>query len=213
MNSTRIISLLVFLFCISYSNSKYDNIAFCLDSKGQVVRKGLARSGKIFRGDVIYNGDKITVGVNGFISFKNIHERSEIRIFKNSSIKVFTKKNRLNGQKEFEVVIFGGRVIIDKNEINNNRLIVTSPSSNIYLRNSHFLIHCVEEQLFNQPSYCVFTSIEGNILVENSKSKKFLFLKNGDSIVSTPKGDFYQINTFQDDENIRNSINMRLISF
>lgn len=207
------IFLTFYSFYVVLCNNKYENIAFCLDSKGEVFRKGVARYGKIFKGDVIYNGDKITVGTDGFITILNIHERSEIKIFKNSSVKVFTKKNRNNGQKEFEVAILGGRVIINKNEFNSNRLIVNSPSSSIYLKNSHFLIHSIDEPLFDNASYCVFTSIEGNILVENSKSKKLLFLKNGDTIISTPKGDFFQMETFRDQENIRSSFNQKLISF
>ena len=74
-------------------------------------------------------------------------------------------------------------------------------------------MHCIEKPLFDKPAYCVFTSIEGNILVENSKSKKLLFLKNGETIISTPRGDFFQIETFRDNENVRNSINQELINF
>ena len=214
MKIVRKVNLIVLsLCCIVLSNSKYENIAFCLNSKGEVVREGIARNGKIFKGDVIYNGDKIIVGVDGFVAIRNIYERSEIKIFKNSSVKVFSRKNRMKGEKEFEVAIFGGRVIVDKNEFNNNKLIINSPSSNVFLKNSHFIINCVDEPLFNQASYCVFTSIEGNILVENSKSKKFLFLNNGDTIISTPEGEFFQIETFRDQENIRNSFNQELISY
>ena len=214
MKILRKVSLIVLLLCcVVSSESKYENIAFCLNSKGEVLRKGIARNGKIFKGDVIYNGDKITVGIDGFIAIRNIHERSEIKIFKNSSVKVFNRKNRTNGEKEFEVAILGGKVIIDKNELNNNKLIINSPSSNIFLKNSHFIINCVDEPLFDQGSYCVFTSIEGNIIIENSKSKKLLFLKNGETIVSTPRGDFFQIETFRDNENIKNSFNQVLRPF
>ena len=104
-------------------------------------------------------------------------------------------------------------MVVDKNELNNNRLIINSPSSSVFLKNSHFIINCVDEPLFDQASYCVFTSIEGNIIVENSKSKKLLFLKNGETIISTPKGDFFQIETFRDNENIRNSFNQVLNTF
>ena len=214
MKIVRKVNLIVLLLCcVVSSESKYENIAFCLNSKGEVVRKGIARNGKIFKGDVIYNGDKIIVGIDGFVAIRNIHERSEIKIFKNSSVKVFSRKNRTNGEKEFEVAILGGRVIVDKNELNNNKLIINSPSSNVFLKNSHFIINCVDEPLFDQASYCVFTSIEGNIIVENSKSKKLLFLKNGETIISTPRGDFFQIETFRDNENIKNSFNQVLRPF
>ena len=214
MKIVRKVNLIVIsLCCIVLSNSKYENIAFCLNSKGEVVRAGIARNGKIFKGDVIYNGDKITVGIDGFIAIRNIHERSEIKIFKNSSVKVSSRKNRTNGEKEFEVAILGGRVIIDKNELNNNKLIINSPSSNVFLKNSHFIINCVDRPLFDQASYCVFTSIEGNIIVENSKSKRLLILKNGETIISTPRGDFFQIETFRDNENIKNSFDQVLRPF
>ena len=214
MKIIRIGSFLYFSLCsLTICSNMYQNIAFCLDSKGKVIREGSARNGKIFKGDVIYSGDRITVGIDGFIIIRNIHERSEIKIFKNSSIKVFTRKNRNNGKEEFELAILGGRVIINKNEVNNNRLVVNSPSSSIFLKNSHFLINCIDAPFLDQPSYCVFTSIEGNTLVENSKSKKWLFMKNGDTIISTPKGNFFQIETFRDNENVRNSINQELINF
>ncbi len=214
MKKIKKIAFLTTLFhCLIFCNSKYENIAFCLESKGKVFRDGFARKGNIFKGDVIYNGDKITVGVNGFLSFLNIHERSEIKIFENSSIKVQASINRANGKKELEVAILGGRIIVDKKEINNNRLIVISPSSNAFLKNSHFLISCIEKSFFDESSYCVFTSIKGNILVENAKSKKLIFLKNGDTIISTPKGDFFQIETFRDDENLKSTLDMEPISF
>ena len=73
------------------------------------------------------------------------------------------------------MAILGGRVIIDKNELNNNRLIVNSPSSNVFLKNSHFIINCIDEPLFNHPSYCVFTSIEGNILLKIQNQKNGCF--------------------------------------
>ena len=55
--------------------------------------------------------------------------------------------------------------------------------------------------------------LKGILFVENSKSKKFLFLNNGETIISTPKGEFFQIETFRDHENIRNSFNQELIPF
>ena len=79
-------------------------LRFVFNSKGEVVRLGIARNGKVFKGDVIYNGDKITVGIDGFVAIRNIHERSEIKIFKNSSVKVFSRKNRMNGEKEFILI-------------------------------------------------------------------------------------------------------------
>ena len=101
-------------------DSRYENVAFCLDSKGKVFRKGVARSGKLHKGDIIYNGDKITVGIDGLITLRNIYERSEIKVFENSSIKIVSKKNRKSGEKEFKIAILGGRVIIDKNEFCNS---------------------------------------------------------------------------------------------
>ncbi len=214
MNRIKISSFLVIvLHCSTLCSSKYDNVAFCLDLKGNVFREGVSRNGKVFKGDIIYNGDKITVSFGGNLTIRNIHERSKIKIFENSSIKVLTKKNRVNGKKEFELAIFGGRVIVDKNELNDSRLIINSPSSNVFLKNSHFIIHCINKPFFDQASFCIFTSIEGNIIVENSKSKKLLFLNNGESIISTPEGDFFQIETFLDDENIRNSIDQQLIPY
>ena len=111
---------------------------FASIQKVKLLEKGIARNGKIFKGDVIYNGDKIIVGIDGFVAIRNIHERSEVKIFKNSSVKVFSRKNRMNGEKEFEVAILGGRVIVDKNEFNNNKLIINSPSSSVFFEKFSF---------------------------------------------------------------------------
>ena len=54
MKIVRKVSLIALsLCCVILSDSKYENIAFCLNSKGEVLRKGIARNGKIFKGDVI----------------------------------------------------------------------------------------------------------------------------------------------------------------
>ena len=191
-------------------NSKVQNIAFCLESNGEVTRKGFARNGKVFKGDIIYDGDKIIVGNNGFISFLNIYERSEVRVFKNSSIKIFSTKDKLNNVDKCEIAIFGGKIIIDKIEFNNRELKIKSPSSTLYSKNSHFFVENKDKPLYDDLSYCVFTTIEGNILVENLESKKLIFLNSGETIISTKEGKFLQLDTFRDGDGIYNILSQNL---
>jgi hypothetical protein len=181
-----------------------------LNSKGDVIRKGIARSGNLSKGDVIYENDKITVGENSYVSFLNTHERSEVRVFENSSIKLLKSNKEPNDDKEiYEIVIFGGKVIVDKIEHNNKELIINSPSSSVFSKNSHFFAEYRSKSLYGDLSYCVFTLIEGNILIENSESKKIIFLNSGETIISTKKGKFYSLETFRDGSRFDNAFSSK----
>ena len=195
----------IFIISFSFSNNKINNIAFCLESKGEVSRKGFTRKGNLYKGDIIYDGDKITVGNNGFISFLNIYERSQIKVFENSSLKIFS--NKKDNSNECEIAIFGGKVIIDKMELNEIRLILKSPSSSVYSKNSHFFVEYKSKPLFNDISYCIFTIIEGNILIENLESERSIFLNSGDTVISTKEGKFLQLDTFRDGFGVYNTLN------
>ena len=93
MKKVNIASFLIIFICSSIlCNSRFQNVAFCLDSKGNVLREGRSRNGKVYKGDIIYNGDKLTVSLGGLLTIRNIYERSEIKIFENSSVKIFTRK-------------------------------------------------------------------------------------------------------------------------
>jgi hypothetical protein len=200
------ILLLIFILSSAVSNSRFKGFAFCLNSKGDVIRKGIARSGNLLKGDVIYENDKITVGQNSYVSFLNTHERSEVRVFENSSIKLLKSNKKLNDDKEiYEIVIFGGKVIVDKIEHNNKELIINSPSSSVFSKNSHFFAEYRSKPLYNQFSYCIFTLLKGNILVENLDSKKMIFLNSGETIVSTKDGKFYPLETFRDGISVDNA--------
>ena len=199
------ISLLL-LFNLAQSNNKIKRFAFCLEAKGNVMREGLARNGNLLKGDVIYENDKIIVGKNSYASFINTFERSEVSLFENSSIKILKPSKQSDYDEAIhEIVIFGGKVIIDKNELNDKALIIQSPSSSIFSKNSHFLVEYRNRPLYNELSYCIFTLIKGNILVENFESKKMIFLNSGETIISTLKGKFYPLETFRDGINIDNT--------
>ena len=206
---------LLFFLNIILSNNRAQNIAFCLESKGEVSRKGPARNGNLYKGDIIYDGDKIMVGDNGFISFLNIYERSQISIFENSTVKIFNVSERFNNDiNKCEIAIFGGKVIIDKIESNEETLVIKSPTSSIHSKNSHFLVEFKNQPLFEDLSYCIFTLLEGNILVENLKSKRSIFLKSGETIISTKQGRFLQLDTFRDIDAIDNELSQNgIINF
>ena len=204
------IVLLLLSFNLAPSNNKIKRFAFCLEAKGNTFREGLARNGNLLKGDVIYENDKITVGDNSYVSFLNTFERSEVRLFENSCIKILKPNIESNKSEEVpQIVIFGGKVIIDKVELNDKALIVTSPSSSVFSKNSHFLIEYRSKPLHNQSSYCIFTLLKGNILVENLDSKKMIFLNSGETIVSTKDGKFYPLETFRDGVNLDNAFSGR----
>tara|TARA_Y100000996_G_C22443335_1_gene610756 strand:- start:254 stop:895 length:642 start_codon:yes stop_codon:yes gene_type:complete len=198
--------LLSLSFNSAQSNNKVKRFAFCLEAEGTIFREGLSRNGKLLKGDVIYENDKITVGENSYVSFLNTFERSEVRLFENSSIKILKPNSQFNEPVQVhQIVIFGGKVIIDKIDLNDKALIVKSPSSSVFSKNSHFLIEHRSKPLYDQFSYCIFTLIKGNILVENLDSKKMIFLNSGETIVSTKDGKFYPLETFRDGINVDNA--------
>ena len=204
------IVLLFLAFNLAPANNKVKRFAFCLEAEGTIFREGLSRNGNLLKGDVIYENDKITVGENSYVSFLNTFERSEVRLFENSSIKILKPNSQYNRSEDVhQIVIFGGKVIIDKMELNDKALIVTSPSSSVFSKNSHFLIEYRSKPLYNQFSYCIFTLLKGNILVENLDSKKMIFLNSGETIISTKKGKFYSLETFRDGINVDNSFSNR----
>jgi hypothetical protein len=204
------ILLLLFLFNSAQSNNKIKRFAFCLEAKGDVFRKGLARKGNLLKGDVIYENDKIIVGEKSYVSFLNTFERSEVRLFENSSIKIL-KSNKQSDFSEaiHEIVIFGGKVIVDKIELNDKALFIQSPSSSVFSKNSHYLIEHRNKPLYNESSYCIYTLIKGNILLENLESNKMIFLNSGETIISTKNGKFYPLETFRDGINIDNAFSNR----
>ena len=202
---------LFFFLTIVFSNNQVHNIAFCLESKGEVSRKGFARNGNLYKGDIIYDGDKIMVGDNGFISFLNLYERSQVSVFENTIVKIFNVSDNLdNNDYKCEIAIFGGKVIIDKVESNEEVLLIKSPSSSVHSKNSHFLAEYKNKPLYEDLSFCIFTLLEGNILVKNLKSKKSIFLKSGETIISTKQGKFLQMDTFRDSKNFNNEISQNI---
>ncbi len=204
------IFILVLFLSSAPSNNRIKGFAFCLDSKGDVIRKGIARSGRLLKGDVIYENDKITVGGNSYVSFLNTYERSEVRVFENSSLKILKSiKQSDNSEEIHEIVIFGGKVIVDKIELNDKTLIVNSPSSSIFSKNSHFLAEYRDKPLYSELSYCIFTLIEGNIFVENLESRKTIFLESGETIISTRKGKFYPLETFRNINSLDNAFSIK----
>ena len=79
----------------------------------------------------------------------------------------------------------------------------------MFSKNSHFLVEFRRKPLYDQFSYCIFTLLKGNILVENLDSKKMIFLNSGETIVSTKNGKFYPLETFRDGVNVDNAFSNR----
>ena len=108
-------------FTIAIGFPRSENIALCNEAHGEVQRKGKVRNGTVRKGDTIYHGDKLITGENGFVSFMNIYEKTIVKIYENSVVKVLSdRKSRFSRS---ELVLFGGKVIVEMDARNDRHLI------------------------------------------------------------------------------------------
>ena len=191
---------------ISFSFLIGENIGFCLDVKGKVQRTGKIRNGIIRKGDIIYNGDKIITGSNGFVSYAFIYEKTNLKVFENTVVKLNT--DRENFSSYSKLALFGGKIIVQTEEISDEPFTVWSPSSICQIENSHIIIEYKNELLYNNNSYCLLTSLYGMPKVENIRSKEIMYLKNGETIASTMDGKFLQLETFRSSSEIQNTLRL-----
>jgi hypothetical protein len=194
------------MISISFSFLIGENIGFCLDVKGKVQRTGKIRNGIIRKGDIIYNGDKIITGSNGFVSYAFIYEKTNLKVFENTVVKLNT--DRENFSSYSKLALFGGKIIVQTEEISDEPFTVWSPSSICQIENSHIIIEYKNELLYNDNSYCLLTSLYGMPKVENIRSKEIMYLKNGETIASTMDGKFLQLETFRSSSEIQNTLRL-----
>ena len=201
------ISYYTILYLLLFSSLAYpnvENIGFCLDVKGKVQRSGKIRNGVLRKGDLIYNGDKIMTGPNGFVSYAFIYEKTNIKVYENTVFKVTTERE--NYSSFSKLALFGGKIIAQTEDSNNEPFTVWSPSSICQIENSHIIIEYKNELLYNNNSYCLLTSLYGMPKIENIKSKEVMYLKNGETIASTMDGKFLQLETFRNSNEIQNTL-------
>jgi len=159
---------------------------------GNVMREGDIRSGQLQKGFTIYSGDKITVGPNSFISYLNVADRSVVKVYDNSIIKILFKKT--DQSSETDVALFYGRISAELEKTDKNTFKLIMPVAIASVKGTHFLSeHRPEKHLGPHNSGtadCVFSVIEGELEIENTHSGKTLFLEEGKTVIATPDGNF-----------------------
>ena len=200
---------IIFLFSINlilvtviYPNSK--SIAISLEIKGQVLREGHVRKGHLRQGDFIYDGDKIIVNDRGYLSFMFMKDKTIVDAYENSIIKVIDGAN--STEIKSNIALFGGKVIIQMEEINNGKFILDAPSSTLIASNAHFIAEFKTDVVFNHLSYAIFTSLLGKIEIENLISENFMNIKRGETVISTLEGKFLPLDTFRNQQFIEQTL-------
>ena len=190
------------LVSVIYPNSK--SIAICVEIKGQVSREGHVRRGYLRQGDSIYDGDKIIVNDRGYLSFMFIKDKTIVDAYENSIIKVVDGAN--STEIKSNVALFGGKVFIQMEEINNGNFILNAPSSTVTASNAHFIAEFKNDVVFNHLSYAIFTSLLGKIEIENLISENFMNINRGETVISTLEGKFLPLDTFRNQQFIEQTL-------
>jgi hypothetical protein len=189
---------------MSFLFSKSESIGFCMDVKGVVQRDGKIRNGILRKGDPIYNGDKIITGSNGFVFYTFIHEKTSAKIFENSVVKINTNMKNIGSFSR--LALFGGKVVIQTEESEEDPFTIWSPSSTCKFQNGHIIIEYKNELLYENNSYCLFTVLNGISEVKNNISGNIIYVKKGRSVVSTMNGKFLELETFRNSNEIQKTL-------
>lgn len=187
--------LLIFLMFVNVFYTRSKDIAICTEVKGQVLREGLVRNGQMRKGDSVYDGDKIILNGNGFLSFMFIGDKTIVDIHSNTVVKVFEPEN--TSRSKSNIVLFGGTVIVQMEVTNNKKFILDAPSSIAIASNAHFMSEYRSDMIFENLSYSMFTSFAGEIEIENLVSSTHMNLKRGETVMSTREGKFLPLDTFR----------------
>ena len=168
------------------------------------MREGHVRKGQLRQGDSIYDGDKIIVNERGFVSIMFIKDKTIVDAYENSIIKVLDKANATEFKSN--VALFGGKVIVQMEEINNGKFILDAPSSTVIASNAHFIAEFKNDVVFNYLSYAIFTSLLGKIEIKNLISENFINIKRGETVISTLEGKFLPLDTFRNQQFIEQTL-------
>jgi len=179
-------------------------IALCLEINGKVQRKGNIRTGLIRKGDYLYHGDKLITNAIGFASIMMIYERTFIKIYDNSVARLLFDIEKESNNTE--LALFEGRVIVEMGKHCDHYLILNTPSTIAKVKQTDFLAEYQNEALFDKLRYSIFTSLNGQIKLKNTHSKDFMYLSEGETVISTLSGRFLRMDTFRSNVGIVNSL-------
>ena len=187
--------LLLLLTCTTFFYPSSRSVAICTEMEGQVLREGPVRNGHLRKGDSIYDGDKIILNENGFLSFMFFGDNTRVDIHGNTIVKVFNSNNDLEFRSN--IVLFGGKVIVQMEGNHNQDFRLDAPSSTAIASNAHFMVEYRSDMIFENLSYSMFTSLGGEIEIQNLVSENHINLKRGETVMSTREGKFLQLDTFR----------------
>ena len=199
--------LLLFLTCTTFSYPSSKSVAICTEMEGQVLRQGPVRNGHLRKGDSIYDGDKIILNENGFLSFMFFGDKTSVDIHGNTIVKVFDSNS--NSELQPNIVLFGGKLIVQMEGNHNQSFRLDAPSSTAIASNAHFMVEYRSDMIFKNLSYSMFTLLGGEIEIQNLVSEIHINLKRGETVMSTLEGKFLQLDTFRNQMFIESSLRNR----
>mgnify|MGYP003330800433 CR=1 FL=1 len=186
--------LLLFLTCTTFFYPSSRSVAICTEMEGQVLREGPVRNGHLRRGDSIYDGDKIILNENGFLSFMFFGDKTRVDIHGNTIVKVFENNN---SKLKSNIVLFGGKVIVQMKGNHNQNFRLDAPSSTAITSNAHFMAEYRTDMILENLSYSMLTSLGGEIEIQNLVSETQISQKRGETVMATREGKFLQLDTFR----------------
>tara|TARA_S200000501_G_scaffold139742_1_gene132088 strand:- start:1169 stop:1705 length:537 start_codon:yes stop_codon:yes gene_type:complete len=175
--------------------------------EGQVLRQGPVRNGHLRKGDSIYDGDKIILNENGFLSFMFFGDKTSVDIHGNTIVKVFDSNS--NSELQPNIVLFGGKLIVQMEGNHNQSFRLDAPSSTAIASNAHFMVEYRSDMIFKNLSYSMFTLLGGEIEIQNLVSEIHINLKRGETVMSTLEGKFLQLDTFRNQMFIESTLRNR----
>ena len=189
----RLLFTLVVLLSISLGDLR--NIGICIESKGQIFRKGKIRQGYLRKGDSIYHGDRLQVANNSHMSFNMILGKAMVNLFDNTIIKIFQNQDETRSYNE--IALFGGKIIVQMEEGDDTKFVLNAPSATATAFNAHFLAEYKDDIFFDNPSYSIITLLKGKMEIKNTISGEYIYIDEGQTMVSTIDGKFLQLDTFR----------------
>ena len=199
--------LLLLITCTTFSYPSSKSVAICTEMEGQVLRQGPVRNGHLRKGDSIYDGDKIILNENGFLSFMFFGDKTSVDIHGNTIVKVFDSNS--NSELQPNIVLFGGKLIVQMEGNHNQSFRLDAPSSTAIASNAHFMVEYRSDMIFKNLSYSMFTLLGGEIEIQNLVSEIHINLKRGETVMSTLEGKFLQLDTFRNQMFIESSLRNR----
>ena len=195
---------IIYFSCfLSLGFSNIENIGLCISSKGLVERTGLVRNGFLRRGDAIYNGDKIILREGKDFSFMIINEKIIIKAFNKSIFKIYNKGKGINVP---ELALFDGKVFINMDKNYESKIFLNTPEAIATTKGANFIVEYKDNLFFNSVTYSIFTVLFGKIKLENKKSGKIIFVNQGETIISTRDGKFFEMKTIDNSSTMNNNL-------